>query len=338
MPLRFYLLTVHKINQNLAYVARSYNDLEGESQAFHYFVRNLTGKQLASISVRYLHQARKLHPEDETLETMEKNLIKILVERYKIEYADYLFGADATANTEAWKAKLDPEADPRINQRASTKFFLNDFDGIDDEELQSFFQEAIDNKEDKRITGTFSWKRFSFDDYKSPVIEENLEGKEPGNMLVLEPLFIRANRNNNVNLGTLEYMGEDFTVKFKGLLKEEVGYATYMNLDDLQSSEVDRYNLYADTKEWINKRNYLEDEPEEEVFDMSFAHSEEYRYVLTVNVTQFSDHRYLYFYRCYDTLENEIVRSQLELIKKKDPTDQLINLLDRFIERLPFAE
>lgn len=74
-----YGLTKYKNDDKYFYVAEPFEKIEGESQQVHFFLKQLSRKQLNVLAINYIHETKVKHPDLMILDDLETDLINELV-------------------------------------------------------------------------------------------------------------------------------------------------------------------------------------------------------------------------------------------------------------------
>lgn len=251
-----YGFSKYKSNDEFHRVAKSYSDLQGESQQLHYLMRQFRKVQLNTLALKHIMQVMKKYPNNTELVQYKNDLMKDLVFKNNQTRSDFyaeLPSADILAD---FVGEYDGDVrSMKLAQRKSTDFYKIAFiDELKDEA----FRTQLDSLE-KEYKKEQSKPELTYKERKKKRKQELKDYKANGrkifakDIIVLDPEFTVFSQSSS------DFMyAERCKSQMDGLIKK---YATkngikttFFNSKQIDTDNVDIYNNIADLKEWIQER------------------------------------------------------------------------------------
>lgn len=254
----------------------SKDELEGESAALHYFLRELSTKEMITLGMRQIEDIRKVYPEDREIGLIWERMIKTFYNAEGVDFEDYKelnfqkYNQDFAAkikemknpNDEAAKEEEKKEEElskyDRIKRKKSdspsstddsvdsTKYYLYN---LSDLKLNEAFTTKLDDikaEQEKQEAEEEKIDEMSSKEYKQYVKEGNLDDEkiDLSNFVLVEPIAVSYGKKG-IKIEKSEELQETYS-EAALLAVKELGINTiYVDKSVFKTIGTDGYNQKA---------------------------------------------------------------------------------------------
>lgn len=297
-------------------VARSFSKIQGESQQLHFFLRQLTAKQLTAIALKYVRKTRQEFPGCKYLQCYEADLMRELVIENELTRSCF-------AQKLPDKAVLDKmynqdlSAGMRICQRDAKDFytlaFIEDLkDPVFCNTLDSLENTLEAKKNEQRLSYKEQEKAKAQALKKYQKYGRNILAKK---VVVLDPYVTIYGKNSDCYIDA-ENQKMLLDQEIQKIARQENLSIELINSKRLASSNISDYNSLSVLKEWMQERyahgniNFIP-----LTFDKvkDFPRKYSTNYILYTGIFSNETHGYSYYdYILYDIQTGEEIYAKSE--------------------------
>ncbi len=251
---------------------QDYNEIEGSSQPFYYFINKLEPKELASIAVRYNWELANEHPQNEYLQELADSSLKELVLHNKMNEGEYfkktqkelLKKTDTSKTALKSLSKYEKIAKKKEIEEVTTNKAFHKFTFVslfEDKEFTDKFENFVkirkekESGEDKQNLGENLQKEKEKRYEKEKLIKKKGQALGINKIIIVNPFHYRIDIRDDDDYKLKYHKSEKRRLEFFDLLNscaDEIDGFSIETIHPLALSrnEVDDYNNYSRLQQW----------------------------------------------------------------------------------------
>jgi len=270
----------YKAEGQIADVVIKHQDIEGEMQQLHYFLRELSGRELSILSTSYAWNLQQKHPENAAIRAVANDMLQFAVTEYDLKKSDFfdspqseqkaapndsLVSSEKTENSAAADSssqsqyekinliKKNKSSDETSVDEAYYKYAFVDLLQYDSFSKQ--FEKAIDSK-----PGEVTWEerkaQYRQESRSKKIIKRRGRALDLDKIVIVDPYYkkIDQRKRDAVRLVRSEAKQQEFVRRLNKNADLAGLSIDILDSKSFNSSQVDQFNDYALLNDWANER------------------------------------------------------------------------------------
>ncbi len=241
-----YGLALYKNIEEFQKVAKSYIQVEGQSQQVHSMLKQMSKKQLNSLALSYTKRVLKDYPTDKVLKKMERQLREELVVKNKLALKDY---------KAYYQDKKQPVAKETAVSNGASNFFFAALseEEVNSKEMATFFTKAKAKADSlQRIEDMPGKERDKFYKNNLKLAKKNGVNRKIDRIQIIDPFVVLYPMTKERDYAKSEEKESTLVNAVAIFAKDFQKPVSVLKSIDLKSSETDQYNRISIYKEMID--------------------------------------------------------------------------------------